>query len=145
LRELLCAANRRYLAFLSELADPTAGVQQVERLAAPVRHEERTYRRFNLVSAEDLALFLALTRSEWQISGFRNATLRRVLPDRSGPQISRLLKLLHLHGLIKKVSWATAWRIVINLGADDPAPRPQPRSNAADGSPLCKVFLPNTV
>lgn len=35
--------------------------------------------------------------------GFRNASLRRVLADRSGPQVSRLLNRLHLHGLIKKV------------------------------------------
>jgi hypothetical protein len=103
LRDLLRAANRRYLAFLSDLADPTAGVQEVERLAEPVRHEERTYRGFNLFSAEDLALFLVLARGEWQISGFRNATLRRVLPDCTGPQVSRLLKRLHLHGLIRKI------------------------------------------
>ncbi len=29
--------------------------------------------------------------------------MRRVLPGRSGPQVSRVLKRLHLHGLIKKV------------------------------------------
>jgi hypothetical protein len=103
LRELLLAANRRYLAFLSDLSDPSAGVRQVERLAAPVRQDERTYRGFNLFSADDLALFVALTRGEGQISGFRNATLRRLLPHRSGPQVSRLLKRLHTHGLIRKV------------------------------------------
>jgi hypothetical protein len=103
LRELLLAANRRYLAFLSDLTDPTAGVRQVERLAEPVRQEDRSYRGFNLFSADDLALFLALTRGEWHISGFRNATLRRLLPHRTGPQISRLLKRLHTHGLIRKV------------------------------------------
>jgi hypothetical protein len=103
LRELLLAANRRYLAFLSDLDDPSAGVRQVERLAEPVRQDARTYRGFNLFSADDLALFLALTRGEWHISGFRNSALRRVLPDRSGAQVSRLLKRLHLHGLIKKV------------------------------------------
>ncbi len=103
LRDLLRAANRRYLAFLSDLADPTAGVQQVERLAEPVRQEDRTYRGFNLFSAEDLALFIALARGEWQISGVRNSTLRHVLPDHTGPQVSRLLKRLHLHGLLKKV------------------------------------------
>jgi hypothetical protein len=103
LREVLLAANRRYLAFLSDLADPSAGVRQVERLAEPVRQDERIYRGFNLFSADDLALFLALTRGEWQISGFRNASLRRSLPGRSGAQVSRLLKRLHLHGLIKKV------------------------------------------
>ena len=29
--------------------------------------------------------------------------MRRVLPHYSGPQLSRLLKRLHVHGLIKKV------------------------------------------
>ena len=103
LRELLAAANRRYLAFLSDLAGPAAGVAQAERLGEPVRHEERSYRGFNLFSREDLELFITLARGEWQISGFRNSALRRVLSDRSGPQVSRLLKRLHLHGLIRKV------------------------------------------
>jgi hypothetical protein len=103
LRELLVAANRRYLAFLSDLTDPSAGIAQIEQVAEPVAHEERSYRGFNLFCAADLALFLALARGEWQISGFRNASLRRVLTDRSGPHVSRLLKRLHVHGLIKKV------------------------------------------
>ncbi len=103
LRAVLNAANRRYLAFLSDLADPTAGVQQVERLAETTRLDERSYRGFNLCSADDLTLFVALARGEWQISGFRNATLRRVLPTYSGPQLSRVLKRLHAHGLIKKI------------------------------------------
>ncbi len=103
LREALAAANRRYLAFLSDLADPSAGVRQVERLAEPVRQDERSYRGFNLCGADDLALFVAPARGEWQISGFRNSGLRRVLPHYSGPQLSRVLKRLHAHGLIKKV------------------------------------------
>jgi hypothetical protein len=104
LRELLEAANRRYLAFLSDLADPSAGVRQVERLAEPIRQEERSYRGFNLCAAADCALFTALARGEWQISGFRNSSLRRVLPQYSGPQLSRVLKRLHVHGLIKKIA-----------------------------------------
>ncbi len=103
LRDLLLAANRRYLAFLSDLTDPSAGVQQVERLAEPVRQEERSYRGFNLFNSDDLDLFIALVRGEWQISGFRNSSLRRVLTNCSGPQVSRLLKRLHLHGLTKKI------------------------------------------
>ncbi len=103
LQEVLSAANRRYLAFLSDLADPSAGVRQVAHLAEPTRLDARSYRGFNLCSADDLALFVALARGEWQISGFRNATLRRVLPTYSGPQLSRVLKRLHAHGLIKKV------------------------------------------
>lgn len=103
LRELLLAANRRYQAFLSDLADPTAGVTQLEQLAEPTRLDDRSYRGFNLCSADDLALFTALARGEWQISGFRNSSLRRVLPTYSGPQLSRMLKRLHAHGLIKKI------------------------------------------
>jgi hypothetical protein len=103
LRELLVAANRRYLAFLSDLTDPSAGISQVEHLAKPIVQDERSYRGFNLFSSDDLALFVALARGEWQISGLRNATLRRVLAHRSGPHVSRLLKRLHAHGLIKKV------------------------------------------
>jgi hypothetical protein len=103
LRELLVAANRRYLAFLSDLSDPSAGVAQVEGLAAPRRQDERSYRGFNLFSADDLALFTALARGEWHISGLRNRSLRRVLPHYTGAQLSRVLKRLHVHGLIKKV------------------------------------------
>jgi hypothetical protein len=103
LREVLAATNRRYLAFLSDLSDPSAGVRQVEQLAAPIRQDDRSYRGFNLCSADDCALFVALARGEWHISGFRNSSLRRVLPHYSGPQLSRVLKRLHIHGLIKKV------------------------------------------
>src|SRR5712691_2059158 len=86
LREALAAANRRYLAFLSDLSDPSAGVQQIAQVAEPIRQDDRSYRGFNLFSADDLALFLALARGAWQISGFRNRSLRRVLPQYSGPQ-----------------------------------------------------------
>jgi hypothetical protein len=103
LRELLTAANRRYLAFLSDLLDPSAGVKKVEKLAAPARKDDRTYRGFNPFDKGDLDLFVALCRGEWQISGFQNRSLRRALPEKTGPQVSRLLKRLHVHGLIRKV------------------------------------------
>jgi hypothetical protein len=103
LREVAQAANRRYLEFLSQLADPTAGMNKVVRLSEPVRYNARTYRGFNFFAAEDLAVMRALFRGEFALSGVRNAWLRRVLPDLSGAQASRLLKRLHLHGLVKKV------------------------------------------
>jgi hypothetical protein len=105
LRDLL-AAKRRYLAFLSDLSDPRGGVQQSAQVAEPTRQDDRSYRSyrgFNLFSADDLALFTALARGAWQSSGFRNSSLRRVLPPYCGPQLARVLKRLHVHGLIKKV------------------------------------------
>lgn len=103
LREILVAANRRYLDFLSELDDPSAGVSRVEKLAETVRQEDRAFRGFNLFAKADLDLFTALVRGEFMISGFKNASLRPLLPGYTGPQMSRLLQRLHLHGLIKKV------------------------------------------
>ena len=103
LRELLEAANRRYLAFLSDLLDPSAGIDKLDKLTQPVVKNERTYKGFNLFDKNDLKLFVALARGEWNISGFQNSSLRRILSDKTGPQLSRLLKRLHLHGLIRKV------------------------------------------
>jgi hypothetical protein len=103
LRELLVAANRRYLDFLSELDDPSAGLPQIEKIAETVRKDERTYRGFNLFAKTDVELFTALLRGEFLISGFKNASLRALLPSFNGAQLSRVLKRLRLHGLIKKV------------------------------------------
>ena len=103
LRELLLAANRRYLDFLSELEDPSAGLAAVEKIAETVHKDERTYRGFNLLSNADLGLFLALVRGEFHISGFKNASLRPCLCGASAALVSRLLKRLRLHGLIQKV------------------------------------------
>jgi hypothetical protein len=50
LRDLLVAANRRYLAFLSDLSDPSGGVQQIAQVAEPTRQDDRSYRGFNLFS-----------------------------------------------------------------------------------------------
>jgi len=103
LRPLLQAANRRYLEFVSQLTDPTVGLKKVQALAEPARHNERTYRGFNLFDAQDLLLFRSIAAGEFTISGFTNAALRRLLPDRSSSQLSRLLKRLRLHGLIRKI------------------------------------------
>ena len=44
-----------------------------------------------------------LRTREFNISGLQNKSLRRFLPDNSSGQVSRLLKRLRVHGLIKKV------------------------------------------
>lgn len=100
--ELLAASNRRYLEFLSALDAPDAGIREVEKLAEPVRENDRPYPGFNLFRDDDLNLFQAIVRGEFTISGLRNRNLRTLL-KKSGGQVSRLLKRLRLHGLIKKV------------------------------------------
>ena len=103
LREILVAANRRYIDFLSDLADTSTGITRVEKIAETIHKDNRTYRGFNFFAKDDLALFLALARGEHSISGFKNSVLQRFLPNRSGAQISRLLKRLRMHGLLRKV------------------------------------------
>ncbi len=101
MRELLGASNYRYLAFLSQLDKPDSGLRQLNKISRPVRRNQRSHRGFNLFHGGDVELFVAIARGEHRISGFRNRDLQRLL-GRNGGQISRLLKRLRLHGLIKK-------------------------------------------
>ncbi len=48
-------------------------------------------------------MFQTLIRGEHTIRGFRNADLRMLLPGKSPGQISRMLKRLRLHGVIRKI------------------------------------------
>src|SRR5258708_97003 len=103
LRELLAAANRRYLDFLSELLDPSAGITRIDKIAETVHKDRRTYRGFNLFAKADRDLFAAIVRGETCIAGFKNSSLRQRLTDLTSAQISRILKRLRFHGLIKKI------------------------------------------
>ena len=102
MRELLGAANRRDLAFLSQLDKPDTGLRQLEKISRPVRRDKRSHRGFNLFHGNDLDLFVAIARGEHRISGFRNRDLQSPLA-RNGGQVSRLLKRLRVDGLIKKI------------------------------------------
>lgn len=103
LAELMGAANRRYLEFLSCLDDPSAGIRDLEKLSRQARDGERTYPGFNLFASSDLALFEALVRGEFQLHGFQNRHLQELLPGKTPAAVSRLLKRLRTHGLVKKV------------------------------------------
>jgi hypothetical protein len=103
LRELLGAANRRYLEFISAIDTPTAGIDALRKISAGLREGEHTYPGFNLFAGEDQALMEALVRGEYCIRGLSNKDLRRRFPHKTSAQISRMLKRLRIHGLIKKV------------------------------------------
>ena len=100
--KLMAAANRRYLEFLAALDDPSNGARRLPKIADPIRRDGRSHRGFNLFQADDLALFLAIARGELAITGFRNRDLRRHL-GKTSRQVSRILKTLRVHGLIKIV------------------------------------------
>jgi hypothetical protein len=97
------AANNRYIQFLSAIDDPTPGLKALSRISESVEEREHRYRGFNLFDDEDQSLFEILCRGEFFIHGFRNRSLREHLNRFRSSQISRLLKRLRLHGIIKKV------------------------------------------
>ena len=103
LGELLAAANRRYLEFLSALEDPRSGRDKLDKLSRTVEQEGRSYRGFNLFDSDDDTLLRVIARGEFNISALQNKALRRHLPENNSGQISRLLKRLRMHGLIKKI------------------------------------------
>lgn len=103
LREVLLVANERYLKFISEVETPEVGVDRLHQLAETQVDNDHRYKGFNLFSEEDASLFRLLLSGEFTISGFANKHLAQLLPHKNSGQITRLLKRLRVHGIIKKV------------------------------------------
>jgi len=101
--ELMRAANRRYIDFISAIDDPGSAQKDIEKIAKPASKNGRSYRGFNLFNGEDLDLFEAIMRGEFNISGLTNNRLQKYLVGKTAPQIARMLKRLRTHGLIKKI------------------------------------------
>jgi len=102
LRDLLRAANGRYLDFLSDLDDPSEGHRKLLGLGPSRQREGRSFRGFNLFSQDDLAALLALLRGEGCIRGITNRMLRRVLRHKTSAQASYFLKRCRVFGLLRK-------------------------------------------
>jgi len=104
LRKLLTASNRRYLEFISAFDDYGSGRHNLNRISQPVKKNNRKYKGFNFFDDNDLRLLLTIARGEFNISGFKNKSIRKHWPAKSSGQISRLIKRLRMHGLIRKAT-----------------------------------------
>ncbi|MBC8231636.1 MarR family transcriptional regulator [bacterium] len=104
LTKLMRAANHRYLAFISEIDDFTAGMKRLEKVTrSKSDNKGRNYKGFNFFYSPDRKLFEIILRGEHTISGLRNKDIRKYFPDLSAGQVSRILKRLRLHGMIKRI------------------------------------------
>jgi hypothetical protein len=113
--ELSQQANERYLAAMAAVSEPTPLGVLSQPVCRRVRYRGQPVRALNPLAAEDAALLTAVHRGEYLITGFRNRDVRAVLygaassPDpavarrRSGA-VTRKLRLLRAHGLIRKVA-----------------------------------------
>jgi hypothetical protein len=113
------AANERYLEALSVVHDPSPAYQQVSELTESKVHKGRSYRGFNPASRNDIRLFEAVMSGDHLIQGFKNADIRNLLwgkcrgqndRRRQANAVTRLLKRLHVRGLIAKIPRSRRWR-----------------------------------
>ncbi len=119
-RELALASNRRYLDALAVVDDPKPAYSQVEELTEPVVVSGRSHAGFNPASPGDVRLFRAVLAGENLLHGFRNADIRAALYGptedvgerrRQSRAVGRMLKRLHVRGLIAKVPHSHRWHV----------------------------------
>lgn len=107
-------SNERYLDALSEVDDTTPCARIFDSVARRVIDNGRQFRALRIGDREDVDLLQAISRGEFATAGFRNRELRALLHPASAVQppehqrrlaakVSRQLRLLRAHGLIKKV------------------------------------------
>jgi len=96
-------ACNRYLEFISSFDDPTDGLKKLNRVTETVTENDKNYKGFNFFSKDDEKILLTIADGKFTLKGITNKALREMLPGNKPWQISRILKRLRLHGLIKKV------------------------------------------
>jgi hypothetical protein len=119
-REVALAAHGRYLEALAVVDNPAPAYQQVEKVTEPVVVAGRSYAGFNPASRGDVRLFQAVLDGNHLVHGFRNADIRAILygasedPSecrRQRTAVGRMLKRLHVRGLIAKVPRSRRWHV----------------------------------
>jgi len=102
LREVATASNGRYLAFVMQMEDPRASLKKLHQVTRQASENGRTYRGFNFFDERDREVLEAIAEGEFCIRGMQNKTLKKLLPGRSTQQVSRTIKGLRTHGVLRK-------------------------------------------
>jgi hypothetical protein len=111
--QVSAAANRRYLEALASVTDKTPAGEASADVCRAVVRDGRRHRALNPWSEKDAALLAAVSRGEYTINGLRNRDVRRQLWTKVGTYkeerrraagVTRQLRLLRAHGLLRKVS-----------------------------------------
>jgi len=119
-QQVALAANARYLEALAVVDNPAPAYREVGKLVEPKVSNGRRYAGFNPARAADVRLFKAVLHGEHKIRGFRNgdirllyfgATTNRLTRRRQSAAVTRLLKRLHVRGLIVKVPRSRLWHV----------------------------------
>ena len=103
LADILKSVNKRYLEFISCFDNKEVGRKKLEQVSSSKTENKRNYKGINFFGKEDLKILSTIVRGEFNITGFRNKHLRKLLGFKA-TKISRLIKRLYVLGLIKKVA-----------------------------------------
>jgi hypothetical protein len=107
------AANERYLSALAVVDEKTPLGKEAQTICQRLCKDGQSYRALNPWSDKDARLLEIVNRGEFAINGFRNRDLRALLfstkatePEQKqrASAITRKIRLLRAHGLIRKVS-----------------------------------------
>jgi hypothetical protein len=117
------AANARYLDALSVVGEPTPSHHLLDSVSRRVIRDGRPYRPLHPISPKEAPVFRCVLDGKFAVQGFRNIDLRAALrPDadrdpvqcrRASGQVTRVLRLLRAHGLIKKVPRTRYYRVTM--------------------------------
>lgn len=115
------AANERYLEALAVVEEPSPARALLDAVSRPVTRNNRSYRALRPVSRSEAEFFEAVLGGQFLLKGFTNRNLRERLGmcrsvdiserRRQSARITRLLRLLRAHGLIRKVSGTRYYRV----------------------------------
>jgi hypothetical protein len=118
------ACNERYLDALAALDTSVPLKKLLGRLCRPTLWNGRRFRALRPWAEPDMKLLQTVSRGEFTLNGFRNRDLQALLFDGlpSAPQqkrsrsaqVTRLLRLLRAHGLIKKVTSTHRYLLTAN-------------------------------
>ncbi len=119
--EISRAANARYLEALAVVQEPSPARELLDGVSRPVTKDKRPYRALRPVSPQEAAVFQVVLGGQFLLKGFTNRDLRERLAvhqtadarkrrQESG-RITRRLRLLRAHGLIRKVSGTRYYRV----------------------------------
>lgn len=102
--KIMLMANNRYIEFMSAFEEHSIERKKLDKVTERVVENNRSYRGINFFYKDDELLLKTIILGEFNIDGFRNKDIRKKLKDKNPAQISRIIKNLRLHGVLKKVT-----------------------------------------